>query len=190
MKWTPKLVDRLMLEMSAQAKSASWSDRNAEDRMRILTEIMKRYGWVRWDQHPPEVCNTAVAIAFHAPGTKGHILRLQVLGCLFAESHSTEPLGPEEASGPRRWLGFWGRHRSTKQPVPDTLPEGRVVREQAARLLDQCLADLRAETVFGTTRPVYRGRKLVYPELCCPNDLLWLRCALGTPEVDKSVQRT
>lgn len=190
MKWNAKQVDRLILEMADQAKSASWDDRYASDRARILTEIMKHYGWVRRSQHPPEVCNAAVGIAFHAPsqGTEGHVLRLQVLGCLFAESHCETTLNPPSdlASG-RRWFGLKSKPNPPR-PNPDSLPNSRVVREQFARLLDKVLGELGKATVFGTNRPRFRKGRVIYPDLCCPNDLLWMRCSLGTLPPDSSVQ--
>jgi len=59
-------------------------------------------------------------------------------------------------------------------------PNELVLREQFARLLDQTLSDLNAATVFGTTRPELRFGRLVNPSLCCPNDIVWLRNAMGT----------
>lgn len=190
MKWTAKQVDRLILEMADQAKSASWDDRYASDRARVLTEIMKHYGWVRRSQHPPEVCNAAVGIAFHAPshGTEGHVLRLQVLGCLFAESHCETTLNPSSDQASRqRWFGLKSKHNPIR-PHPDLLPNSRVVREQFARLLDKVLDELGKATVFGTNRPKFCKGRVIYPDLCCPNDLLWMRCSLGTLPPDSSVQ--
>ena len=195
MKWTAKQVDRLILEMADQAKSATWDDRYASDRARVLTEIMKRYGWVRRSQHPADVCNAAVGIAFHAPshGMEGHVLRLQVLGCLFAESHCESTLNPaSKTTSERRWFGLKSVQNSSR-PHPDSLPGSRVVREQFARLIDKVLDELDKATVFGTNRPKFRKGRVVYPDLCCPNDLLWMRCSLGTVEpspdsADYSVQ--
>lgn len=192
MKWTAKQVDRIILEMRAQAKSAAWDDRFASDRANVLKQIMKHYGWVRRSQHPPEVCNAAVAIAFHAPphGLEGHMLRLQVLGCLFAESHCESILNTAvDPVSKQRWFHFRGKHTHAR-PHPDSLPNSRVVREQFARLLDSVLAEINKPTVFGTNPPKFRKGHTIYPDLCCPNDLLWMRCSLGTVPTDSSVQPT
>lgn len=182
MKWSAKQVNQLILEMAAQAKATSWGDRLAQDRARILTEILKRYGWVRRSQHPEEVCNAAVGIAFHAPGTAGHVLRLQVLGCLFAESHCETTLNPGREDMQRRhWFGL-KRQTARTRPHPDTLTNSRVVREQFARLLDKALGEINKPIVFGMTKPLLQRGHLVYPDLCCPNDLLWMRCALGVAD--------
>ncbi|MFN3167781.1 MAG: hypothetical protein ACE37H_12030 [Phycisphaeraceae bacterium] len=188
MKWTAKQVDQLILEMASQAKAASWGDRHAVDRAHILRQIMKHYGWVRRDQHPPEVCDAAVAIAFHAPGMNGPLLRLQVLGCLFADSHHAAALYHEEQSQPRRRFFRLPRIRKATDARIKGPPAARITREHFARMLDETLADFKAATVFGTTRPRFKDGKLHYAELCCPNDLLWLRCSLGTSEPDSTVQ--
>lgn len=178
MRWSPKQVDRLILEMAAQAQASSWSDRHASDRTRVLSEVLRRYGWIRRDQHPPEVANTAWMIAMHAAGNRGLALRLHTLGCLFAETHSSSPTESQHGVSHRRWLRLWRKPVVCGHSPPS--PNELMLREQFGRLLDQTLSDLNAATVFGTTRPKLRYGRLVNPDLCCPNDIVWLRNALGT----------
>ena len=137
MGWTPKQVDRLILEMAAQAQASSWSDRHAADRTRVRSEVVRRYGWIRRDQHAQEVANTAWMIAMHAAGNRGLALRLHTLGCLFAETHAPAP-GRTPSPGsdhPRRrtWFGLWRKPKSPEHTAP--LPNTLVLREQFARLL-------------------------------------------------------
>lgn len=181
MRWSPKQVDRLLLEMATQAQASSWSDRHAADRTRVLSEILRRYGWIRRGQHPPdhppEVANTAWMIAMHAAGNRSMALRLHTLGCLFAESHSTAPAPGNLQHHHRKWFQLWRKPNGSHHAAPS--PIDLALREQFARLLDQTLSDLNAATVFGTTRPELRYGRLINPVLCCPNDIVWLRNALG-----------